>query len=63
MNGRTNGDYLGQMTCYNYKGSSVVDCFIIDDSLFKSILTFKVSHLIPGQAIQRYIANGGWKTK
>ena len=43
MNGKTNGDYLGQMTCYNYKGSSVVDYVIVDDSLFKPILTFKVS--------------------
>ena len=29
-NGRINGDSLGQMTRYNYKGASVVDYFILD---------------------------------
>ena len=71
VNGRTNGDNLGQITCYNYKGSSAVDYFIVDDSLFKSILTFKVSppHFRSSHSmlqlsfrIDRF-PNGGWKTK
>ena len=31
-NGGINGDSLGQMTCYNNKGGSVVYYFILDDT-------------------------------
>ena len=42
-NGRINGDSLGQMTCYNYKGASVVDYFILDDYLIPDVVSFKIS--------------------
>ena len=32
-NGRIKGNSLGQMTCYNYKGASVVGYFILGDCL------------------------------
>ena len=40
-NGRINGDSLGQMKCYNYKGASVVDCFILDDYLIPNVVSFQ----------------------
>ena len=36
-NGRTPGDRLGNMTCYNNKGASVVDYVIADQHLMKDI--------------------------
>ena len=41
-NGRINGNSLGQMTCYNYKGESVVDYFILDDYLIPNVVSFKI---------------------
>ena len=31
------------MTCYNYKGASVVDYFILDDYLILNVVSFKIS--------------------
>ena len=42
-NGRINGDSSGQMTCYNYKGASAVDYFILDDYLTPNVVSFKIS--------------------
>ena len=42
-NGRISGDSLGEMTCYNYKGASVVDYFILDDYLIPNVVSFKIS--------------------
>jgi len=40
-NGRTLGDRLGNFTCYNNKGASVVDYVISDQSFFKNIKSYK----------------------
>jgi hypothetical protein len=37
-NGRSFGDSLGNYTCHNYAGSSVVDCFIVSEELLEDIL-------------------------
>ena len=41
-NGRTLGDRLGNFTCYNHKGASVVDYVISDQSFFRNIKQLKV---------------------
>ncbi|CAG2252555.1 unnamed protein product [Mytilus edulis] len=42
LNGRTPGDFTGQLTCYTPNGSSVVDYFIASENLMENILFFKV---------------------
>ena len=42
LNGRTNGDYLGNYTCYKTGGLSTVDYNIVSESLYKNVLYFKV---------------------
>ncbi|CAG2245349.1 unnamed protein product [Mytilus edulis] len=42
LNGRTPGDYIGQLTCHTPMGSSVVDYFLSSESLLSNILFFKV---------------------
>jgi len=41
-NGRTPGDQLGNFTCYNNRGASVVDFVICDRPLFKKFKKMKV---------------------
>jgi len=42
LNGRTRGDFTGQLTCHNIHGSSIVDYFIVSEDLLKEITFFKV---------------------
>ena len=43
LSGRTNGDPLGNFTCFIPKGNSVVDYVILNDDLFKDVVYFKVN--------------------
>ena len=45
LNGRTLGDFDGQMTCVEYNGCSVVDYCIVSNSLQKKVNYFKVKDL------------------
>lgn len=47
LNGRTVGDLSGTFTCHTPKGSSVVDYFIVSESLLKDILFFSVHKFLP----------------
>ena len=47
LNGRFFGDSLGQFTSYQYNGSSVIDYFIVSESLLDNISFFKV-HIFNG---------------
>lgn len=42
LNGRCLGDTLGNFTCHNYNGSSVVDYSVISEDLYKDVVYFKV---------------------
>ena len=42
LNGRVQGDFIGQLTCFTPNGSSVVDYFISSESLMENISFFKV---------------------
>lgn len=42
LNGRTMGDFSGQMTCHTNNGSSVVDYCIASENLFENISFFKI---------------------
>ena len=42
VNGRTAGDTLGAFTCYRPAGKSAVDFFIVQQTMLKNILYFKV---------------------
>ncbi|CAG2204319.1 unnamed protein product [Mytilus edulis] len=42
LNGRTRGDFIGQLTCHNPRGSSVVDYFIVSEELLDKVAFFKV---------------------
>ena len=42
LNGRCLGDTLGNFTCHNYNGSSVVDYSIVSETLYKNIIYFNV---------------------
>ncbi|XP_077867775.1 uncharacterized protein LOC144357229 [Saccoglossus kowalevskii] len=45
LNGRTSGDWSGQLTCYGYHGASTVDYAITSETLLQNILHFKVEQL------------------
>ena len=47
LNGRKIGDFLGNLTCYNQRGSSVVDYCATSPSLLESITFFSVGHILP----------------
>ncbi|CAG2223372.1 unnamed protein product [Mytilus edulis] len=40
LNGRTRGDFIGQLTCHNPRGSSVVDYFIVSEELLDKVAFF-----------------------
>ena len=42
LNGRSRGDFIGQLTCHNPRGSSVVDYFIVSEELVSKISFFNV---------------------
>ena len=42
LNGRCLGDTLGNFTCHNYNGSSVVDYSIVSENLYKDIVYFNI---------------------
>ena len=48
-NDQTPGDRLGNLTCFNNMGASVVDFLVLSRSLMKNVINFKVFHptLIP----------------
>ena len=43
LNGRIIGDSLGDFTCFNVHGQSVVDYVIASEEVLSHVLTFKVS--------------------
>lgn len=45
LNGRCLGDTLGNFTCHNYNGSSVVDYSIVSENLYNDIVYFNVEKL------------------
>ena len=45
LNGRTNGDLLGQFTCHTYNGASVVDYVIVSHDLLASVVGFRVDDI------------------
>lgn len=47
LNGRSFGDSSGKFTCFNYAGCSVVDYYIVSESLLSNILYMSVSDFIP----------------
>lgn len=47
LNGRTIGDFAGNLTGYQSNGASTVDYSIISNSLRKNILAFSVNNLTP----------------
>ena len=42
LNGRVRGDYIGELTCHNFNGSSVVDYFLASESILQKIDFFNV---------------------
>ena len=42
LNGRTNGDIMGRITCQKYNGCSTVDYGLVHQDIIESILTFNV---------------------
>ena len=38
LNGRTSGDWSGQLTCYGYHGASTVDYTLVNEELLKYVL-------------------------
>ena len=47
LNGRKLGDLMGNFTCQNSRGSSVVDYGAVSPNLFKQIIHFRVGHFLP----------------
>jgi hypothetical protein len=47
LNGRKLGDLMGNYTCINSRGSSVVDYGAVSPSLFSAVPAFQVHHLLP----------------
>ena len=47
VNGRKTGDHLGNFTSYQFGGNSVIDYAIASQTLFQSILSFKVGEYKP----------------
>ena len=45
LNGRTNGDLLGQFTCQTYNGASVIDYVVISHSLLSFVVGFNVEDI------------------
>lgn len=45
LNGRMNGDYIGQFTCQTYNGASVVDYTIVSSEITMAIKYFTVSEI------------------
>ena len=45
LNGRTNGDLLGQFTCHTYNGAIVVDYAIVSHDLLASVVGFRVDDI------------------
>ena len=41
-NGQTSGDRLGNYTCFNYEGATVVDYLIVEETIYEKILNFRV---------------------
>ena len=41
-NGQTSGDRLGNYTCFNHEGASVVDYLIVEETICEKILNFRV---------------------
>ncbi|VDI50464.1 Hypothetical predicted protein [Mytilus galloprovincialis] len=48
LNGRTPGDFTGQLTCYSPNGSSVFDYFIASENLMENILFFNCAQTFGG---------------
>ena len=42
LNGRAFGDIIGDYTCFQYNGTSVVDYCIVSESLYRNVLYFHV---------------------
>jgi hypothetical protein len=47
LNGRTLGDYLGQITCHKYNGCSVVDYTMVNSAILDIVKSFHVDFLTP----------------
>ena len=47
LNGRSTGDLVGNFTCHNYNGSSVVDYGIVSETLLSRINIFKIHKFNP----------------
>ena len=47
LNGRITGDYLGQLTCHKYNGSSLVDYSVVDTDFLDYVQSFYVDFLTP----------------
>ena len=45
LNGNTVGDLLGEFTCQNYKGCSVVDYIAVNQNVLQDVCTFQVQEL------------------
>ena len=45
LNGRINGDLIGQFTCQTYNGASIVDYIIVSHDLFQSTLSFSIDNI------------------
>ena len=41
-NGQTSGDSLGNYTCFNYEGASVVDYLTVEETIYEKIFNFTV---------------------
>ena len=47
LNGRTNGDMTGKITCFKYNGFSVVDYIVVQTDIIERVQYFRVNPLIP----------------
>ena len=45
LNGRTPGDFVGRLTCYNQQGASSVDYILCHDSFIQNIVCTNVKNL------------------
>ena len=41
-NGQTSRDRLGNYTCFNYEGASLLDYLIMEETIYEKILNFRV---------------------
>ena len=47
LNGRCIGDFTGNFTCHNYRGSSTVDYGIVSESFIEQVKFFSVNEFLP----------------